>query len=481
MIRRPLVLALAIALLPVAGAHAEDLLQTYELARAGDPQLAAAESTRIINKEGAVQARAALLPQLSGSASYNRSKSTGPGRQQVTTVDPITGEPTFETIEGNSESTSNSRRYGVNVDQVIFDMGAFSRLRSERTLSRAADFTLESAGDSLITRTSKAYFDVLVAIETLSAAEAQEAALKKQFDFASKRLEVGLAPITDVHEARAQYDSARANTILVRNALEDAYQALAEITGQPVANLKALPDDFEPQLPAEGDAEAWVATALQNNPALQATELQVQASDYDVDTARSQHLPTLTFGGSYGRNASWGESTFSSDNPPFSSTFPLGNESRGPSFGVTLNVPIFSGGAIQSRVRQAVAQRDVAQDQLEQQKRALVRNTRNAYQTLVAGISEVEARRLALVSAQSAYEASQVGLEVGTRTVIDVLINQQNLFDAQRQYALAKYNFLQNRLLLEQAAGTLDIEDVQEVNRLLTADADAQLPADAQG
>jgi outer membrane protein len=367
------------------------------------------------------------------------------------------------------------------VDQVIFDMGAFSRLRSERTLSRAADFTLESAGDSLITRTSKAYFDVLVAIETLSAAEAQEAALKKQFDFASKRLEVGLAPITDVHEARAQYDSARANTILVRNALEDAYQALAEITGQPVANLKALPDDFEPQLPAEGDAEAWVATALQNNPALQATELQVQASDYDVDTARSQHLPTLTFGGSYGRNASWGESTFSSDNPPFSSTFPLGNESRGPSFGVTLNVPIFSGGAIQSRVRQAVAQRDVAQDQLEQQKRALVRNTRNAYQTLVAGISEVEARRLALVSAQSAYEASQVGLEVGTRTVIDVLINQQNLFDAQRQYALAKYNFLQNRLLLEQAAGTLDIEDVQEVNRLLTADADAQLPADAQG
>jgi outer membrane protein len=481
MIRRPLVLALALALLPVAGAHAEDLLQTYELARAGDPQLAAAESTRIINKEGAVQARAALLPQLSGSASYNRSKSTGPGRQQVTTVDPITGEPTFETIEGNSESTSNSRRYGLNVDQVIFDMGAFSRLRSERTLSRAADFTLESAGDSLITRTSKAYFDVLVAIETLSAAEAQEAALKKQFDFASKRLEVGLAPITDVHEARAQYDSARANTILVRNALEDAYQALAEITGQPVANLKALPDDFEPQLPAEGDAEAWVATALQNNPALQATELQVQASDYDVDTARSQHLPTLTFGGSYGRNASWGESTFSSDNPPFSSTFPLGNESRGPSFGVTLNVPIFSGGAIQSRVRQAVAQRDVAQDQLEQQKRALVRNTRNAYQTLVAGISEVEARRLALVSAQSAYEASQVGLEVGTRTVIDVLINQQNLFDAQRQYALAKYNFLQNRLLLEQAAGTLDIEDVQEVNRLLTADADAQLPADAQG
>jgi outer membrane protein len=278
-----------------------------------------------------------------------------------------------------------------------------------------------------------------------------------------------------VHEARAQYDSARANTIVVRNALEDAYQALAEITGQPVRNLKGLPDDFKPSLPAERDADGWVAAAIDNNPALQAKELQVQASEADVNTARAGHLPTLTFGGSYGKNASWGDSTFSSTNPPFSSTFPLGSESRGPTVGVTLNVPIFAGGATQSRVRQALAQRDVSQDELEQQKRALVRNTRNAYQTLVAGISEVEARRLALVSAKSAYDASQVGLEVGTRTVIDVLINQQNLFDAQRQYALAKYNFLQNRLLLEQAAGTLDIDDVQDVNRLLTANADAQL------
>ncbi|MCY7313639.1 MAG: TolC family protein, partial [Pseudoxanthomonas sp.] len=111
----------------------------------------------------------------------------------------------------------------------------------------------------------------------------------------------------------------------------------------------------------------------------------------------------------------------------------------------------------------------------EQQKRAIVRNTRNAYQTLEAGISEVEARRLALVSAQSAFDASQVGLEVGTRTVLDVLNNQQNLFNAQQQYALAKYNFLQNRLLLGEAAGTLSISDVQEVNRLLTVDAESNL------
>jgi outer membrane protein len=475
MIRRPLVLALAFALLPAAGAHAEDLLQTYELARAGDPQLAAAESGRLATKEGAVQARAALLPQLDGSATYRRSKSTGPSTQ--TQFDPVTGQPVR--FSGDSESTTNSRNVGLNVSQVLFDFGSFSRVKSQNAISRAADFQVESAGDSLVTRTSQAYFNVLVAIESLAAAETQETALKKQFDFASKRLEVGLAPITDVHEARAQYDSARANTIVVRNALEDAYQALVEITGRPVRNLKGLPADFQPALPSERDADAWVAAAVDNNPALKAKQLKVQASEADVTTARAGHLPTLYFNGSYGKNASWGDSTFTSSNPPFSSTFPTGNEGRGPSFGVTLSVPIFAGGATQSRVRQALAQRDVASDELEQQKRGLERATRNAYQTLVAGISEVEARRLALVSAQSAYDASQVGLEVGTRTVLDVLNNQQTLFQAQLAYARARYNFLQNRLLLEQAAGTLDIDDVQDINRLLTANADAQLaPAD---
>jgi outer membrane protein len=478
MIRRPLALALAFALVPTAGAHAEDLLQTYELARAGDPQLAAAESGRLATKEGAVQARAALLPQLDGSATYRRSKSTGPSTQ--TQFDPVTGEPVR--FSGDSESTTNSRSVGLNLSQVLFDFGSFSRVKSQNAISHAADFQVESAGDSLVTRTSQAYFNVLVAIESLAAAETQETALKKQFDFASKRLEVGLAPITDVHEARAQYDSARANTIVVRNALEDAYQALVEITGQPVRNLKGLPADFQPSLPNERDADAWVAAAIDNNPALKAKQLQVQASEADVTTARAGHLPTLYFNGSYGKNASWGDSTFSSTNPPFSSTFPIGNESRGPSFGLTLSVPIFAGGATQSRVRQALAQRDVASDELEQQKRGLERATRNAYQTLVAGISEVEARRLALVSAQSAYDASQVGLEVGTRTVLDVLNNQQTLFNAEREYALARYNFLQSRLLLEQAAGTLEVSDVEDINRLLTADAEAKLaPGDTHG
>ena len=441
MSRRPLVLALVLALLPAA-AQADDLLQSYTNARNSDPQYAAAESNRAIAAERPVQARAVLLPQVNGSVGYdlvNRGDSDG---------------------DGSSDGTSRSASWGVNASQSIFDYGNYTALRAAKALDRAGGFDLEAAGLNLITRTSAAYFNVLVQLETLSAAEAAETALKKQFDFASKRLEVGLAPITDVHEARAQYDGARANTILARNAVQDAYQALVEITGTPVSNLKGLPDDFKPALPEARDVDGWVATALAQNPSLKAQAADLEAAEHNIATARSGHYPTLGLRASYGKAIPG-----LYDNPSF-----FGNNDANTSVGLTLNIPIFSGFATQSNVRSALAQRDIARDQLEQQRRALERNTRNAYQGLVAGISEVEARRLALVSAQSAYEASQVGLEVGTRTVLDVLNNQRTLFSAQQAYAQSKYNFLQSRLLLEQAAGTLEVSDVEDVNRLLTTD-----------
>ena len=205
-----------------------------------------------------------------------------------------------------------------------------------------------------------------------------------------------------------------------------------------------------------------------------AKELQVQSASADVETARAGHWPKLYLSGSYGDTYSWGDTTLPGL-PPFPRETHSNSRGYGPSVGLTLSVPIFSGGATQSQVRQAIARRDAAQNELEQQKRALARNTRSAYQALIAGVSEVEARRLAVVSAKAAYDASQVGLEVGTRTVIDVLINQQTLFNAQQNYAQAKYGFLQNRLRLEEAAGTLEVSDVQDINRLLTVNAEAQL------
>ena len=447
MTRRPLVLALALLVLPL-GAQAEDLLQSYELARNSDPQFAAAEAGRLATREGAVQSRATFLPQIGGSVGANYSDTTS------------------ELGSGLEASNGGGgRSYGFSVDQSILNFGNIARHRSQLSLSEAADFQLEAAGDSLITRTSAAYFNVLVALETLSAAEAQETALKKQFDFADKRLEVGLAPITDVHEARAQYDRARANTIVTRNALEDAYRALEEITGKDVRALKSLPQDFQPELPSSLDVNGWVQTAIDSNPALKAKELELRSAEAGVDSARAGHLPSIGLRASYGNSRSLFDGSIG----------PTGIDSSDTSsVGVTVNIPIFAGGATQSQVRQALAQRDVTGDQLDQQRRALVRNTRNAYQTLVAGISEVEARKAAVFSARSAYDASQVGLEVGTRTVLDVLNNQQTLFNAEREYALSRYNFLQNSLLLEQAAGTLDVDDLQDVNRQLTTDASTQ-------
>src|SRR5690554_2200731 len=448
MLRRlPLVLALSLAL-PTA-AHAQDLLQAYEMARTGDRQLSISESERDIAREGRVQARANLLPSVSGSGSIGRSYVAG------------------------ESGDSRSRTWGIGLQQTVFDLGQVASYQAQRDLDTGAGFDLEAANDELITRTSAAYFDVLVAIETLAAAIAAEEALQKQYDFADRRLEVGLAPITDVHEARAQFDSARANVLLARNALEDAYQALAEITGREIRDLRALPEDFQPDLPTDGGVEQWVATAIEQNPTLRAAEYNARAAAHGVNAARSQHLPRITLGADYSNRAGWGD--FGDPTLP---GLPTNSEREGYSVGLNLTVPIFAGGAIRSGVREAIAQRDISEDNLELTRRSLERSTRAAYNNVVAGVSEVEARRQAVISARSAYEASQVGLEVGTRTVVDVLINQQNLFNAESNLAVARYSFLQNRLLLAQAAGILDVADVQEINGLLTVSADARLAPD---
>lgn len=432
MLRHPLAIALVLALAPFA-AQADDLMQSYQNARNSDPQFAQAESARLISAERPVIARSVLLPHISGSIGTTR----------------------YSNASGNGRTGS----WGLNLSQTLFDYGDISALRGAKAQDRAGGYTLAAAGQTLITRTSAAYFNVLVQMETLSAAEAAEAAAKKQFDYASKRLEVGLAPITDVHEARAQYDGARANTMLARNAVQDAYQALLEITNAPVSVLKGLPDDFTPALPAQRSAADWVAEAMASNPTLQAQQASLEAAEASVATARAGHYPTV------GLSASYGKAITGLYDPAF-----IGPNHASTSVGLSISIPIFSGFAVQSNVRSALAQRDSAAEAVEQTKRAIERSTRSAYQAVVTGISEVEARRLEVVSAQSAYDASQVGLEVGTRTVLDVLNNQRTLFSAQQAYAQAKYSFLQSRLLLEQSAGSLDVADLEDINRLLTSD-----------
>ena len=460
---RPLALALIIAGVS-AQVSAADLLQAYDLARQSDPQFAASEAQKHAQAEGIIQSRSALLPQVSANVSFNRSDSSSSGNQV------FAGSPT---PLNSTYSESSSRSSGLNIRQSVYDHSNYTRLGASKARSRQADAEYDSASDALIVRVADAYFNVLTAIETLASSRAEERSVKRQLDQADKRLEVGLAPITDVHEARARYDSARANAILQATALDDAYEALAEITGQPMTNLKGLAANFHPENSDTRSIEEWVAIALASNPLLRARAEALAAAEKDVESARAAHYPTLAATASYGDDARWGDSVRRSPLPQSLSQF--GNSGTGPSYGITLSVPLFSGFATQSRVRQALFQRDAVSDQLEQQKRAITRQTRSAYRALIAGQAEVEARRLAVVSAKAAYEAGEAGLEVGTRTIVDVLIAQQQLFQAQREFARARHAYLVNVLRLRQAAGILEASDLELVNRSLVADADAAL------
>jgi outer membrane protein len=239
-----------------------------------------------------------------------------------------------------------------------------------------------------------------------------------------------------------------------------------------MSGLRGLSPDFVPQLPEITDSETWVKLALENNPVLQSRLMEMQAANYDIATARSSHLPTLSATADYSDGGNTSDIRVGGNLLPRSSS-----SSDGYTIGIRLDVPIFTGFATQSRVRQAVNLRDASEDQAEQQRRAVTRQTRNAFRALIAGIAEVEARRLAVVSATSALEATEAGFEVGTRTIVDVLISQQQLFSAQREYAQARNLFMVNTLRLKQSAGTIAADDVIAVNTQLVADAEALLEA----
>lgn len=455
-------LALALTLAGLSGqAGAADLMQAYELARQNDPLFSASESQRDATGENVVQSRAALLPQVSADASYSRSDSDSGGTQIFGSV-PFTSD---------SSSDSASRSYGVTVRQTVYDHANYTQLNASRARARQANAEVDAAADSLIIRVADAYFNVLTGIETLASSRAEERSVKRQLDQAEKRLEVGLAPITDVHEARARYDSARANAIAAAAALDDAHEALSEITGQPLSGLKGLSTDYRPENDDTRTAEDWLKLALDGNPSLRARHEALAAAEKDVETARSAHYPTLAASYSWRDNSNWGDTTNNLILPPTPNVTAFENGSRGTTLGLTLSIPLFSGFATESRLRQAIHTRDAVADQLEQQKRAITRQTRSAFRALQSGAAEVEARRLAVVSAKAAYEAGEAGLEVGTRTIVDVLIAQQALYQAQREYARARHAFLVNTLRLKQAAGSLDAGDVQQVNAVLVANA----------
>lgn len=427
-------------------ASAADLMEVYEAARASDPQLAIAEANSRASAAGVGSARAAILPQID--ASYSKNKNWFE-------ADQLGADPSAPPVATLSTSGGGSS-YGASLNQSIYSHANYMRLRAAKSGASKGELDYEAANDQLIVRVAEAYFNVLTAQTNLASAEAQEKAVGRQLEQAEQRFEVGLSAITEVHEARAQFDSARAAVIQAQNGLDDAYEALTEITGASVETVKPLQDEIPLNKPTDGELEDWVSTALEMSPTVRAQQQQLESARYNAKAAWAGHLPTL------GLNAQYSKSSQDGDVRPFQTLDPINR-----SVGVSLNVPIYSGGGTQAGYKQAVASRDAAEEGLEQTKRAVTRQTRSAYRSVIAGISSVEARKQALVSAKSALEATQAGFEVGTRTIVDVLLSQQLLFSQEREYASARHNFVLSQLRLKQSAGTIDIDDLREVNALL--------------
>jgi outer membrane protein len=450
-------LVLAIAASCASTVNAENLNEIYVLARASDPQLQAAEAASRAADEGIIQARSALLPQVSASADYSKGNSNG----SRTSFDVLTR----QFVPNQFDSSSTTKSYGLSLSQTIYDHANYTRLAASRASAKRARLQLESAEKALMIRVAEGYFGVLTAEDSVTSTKAQEKAIGRQLEQAQQRFNVGLSAITDVHEAQARFDSARASTILAQNALDDAREVVAELTGTNIVNVDSLVDDIALTRPQPEDPTLWVASAMEHSADLLASQSSVDAAEAGISTAKSGHLPTLSATAGYDKKKDDGSSKITTSQGTGDS--PQTSDTTGNSIGLRLNIPIFSGFATSSRVRQAVADRDAAQDQFEVQRRAITRQTRNAFRAVLAGISEVEARKQGQISAQSALEATQAGFEVGTRTIVDVLLSQQVLFQAQRDYSQARHNYVLNGLRLKRAAGTLNEADLQAVNAQL--------------
>jgi outer membrane protein len=437
------------AMLMAAPALAVDLVGIYELAVTNDPQLQAASYRRDATGENVAQARSALLPTLSGSGA-------------VTQGDTQTSISGFGQV---SDNDIDQESIGLDLRQTLYDHANYKRLELARGQVSQAEAQYQLAYQDFLVRVAGRYFDVLTAIDGVTFAEAEELALQRQFEQAEQRFEVGLTAVTDVHEARASFDNARARAIVARNRLEDAKEGLRELTGQYFDDLDPLQETLPLVTPDPASADEWVRMAMTTNPSVLAAQRAVDIADANARLQRSGHYPTLNL------SASWNEFTnneFVARDPETQlplGTLPLTNDSL--QYSLRLSVPIYQGGYVSASTRQARHQLNATKQDLDAQQRATLRQTENAYRAVMAGIQQVEAFGQALISAESALEATQAGFEVGTRTIVDVLIAEQRYFQAQRDNSNARHTYIVDHLRLKAAAGVLADTDLQAVNQIL--------------
>ena len=417
-------------------AASADLSTIYRDAVVSDPVYQAARAQYQVTAERLPQARSTYLPQVAASASIFRIHSER---------------------GGIPDRDYNTKTIAVTLSQPVFRMQNLIAINQAQRAVLQAESVLASAQQDLGLRVAQAYFDVLLAQDNVALSETQKTAIDQQLAQAKRNFEVGTATIVDTLEAQARYDQSVAKEIADKNDLEVKRRALQSLLGKLPDGLVPLREPLVLAEPRPNDIEAWVKAAGESSFQVAIARANYEIAQQEIDRARAGRLPTLDLSGSLAR----------SDNP-FSATSPISPVGRDASLGLTLSVPIFTGGLIQSRIREAIAQRDRLEQELENAQRVVAQQVRSSFLNVTSGISQVRALEQAQVSTQSQLDSTILGRDVGVRTSVDVLNAQQQVFQTRRDLQQARYNFLLNTLRLKSAAGQLREPDIDEVNRALS-------------
>ncbi|MDG1645394.1 outer membrane channel protein TolC [Klebsiella huaxiensis] len=418
-----------------AMSQAENLMQVYQQARISNPDLRKSAADRDAAFEKINEARSPLLPQLGLGADYTYTSGFRDSKDQ------------------NSNVTSGA----LQLTQVLFDMSKWHALTLQEKTAGIQDVTYQTDQQTLILNTATAYFKVLAAIDTLSYTEAQKQAIYRQLDQTTQRFNVGLVAITDVQNARSQYDAVLANEVTARNELDNAVEELRQVTGNYYPELASLNvDGFKTNKPSA--VNALLKEAENRNLSLLQARLSQDLAREQIRQAQDGHMPTLNLNAS----SSVSNSSYSGSK----STTPdrdIGQNQIGLSF----NLPLYQGGMVNSQVKQAQYNFVGASEQLESAHRSVVQTVRSSFNNVNASISSINAYKQAVVSAQSSLDAMEAGYSVGTRTIVDVLDATTTLYNAKQQLSNARYNYLINQLNIKSALGTLNEQDLVALNNTL--------------
>ncbi len=449
-LRSLLVLILTIGLTPLV--QGADLIDIYQQALESDPTFKAAYSTFMANTEAIPQARSALLPQLTLGAQSGRN---------VLSVN------AGGAVGINSQQTYNADQWTIRASQAIFNYPSWAKVQQAKASVKAAHATFNSAAQDLILRTAKAYFAVLFAKDTLNFAEAKQRANKRQLDQAEQRFNVGLDAITSVYEAKAAYDQSIAQVISAQNNQINQNENLRKLTNHVYDFVSPLRGSTIPLIkPEPNNVNDWVAAGIKQNYNLFTAKFNLQAARENVKVQASGAWPTLSLQGNSARTINNGSG----------SNFFVPSSQMISNVAVALNFPVFQGGLVEANTKQAQFNFQTASEQLEKTYRDVVVNSHIAFNTIVDGISKVKADRQTIISQKNSLESTEAQYQVGTRTMVDVVNAQQRLFEAQEQLAADQYGLINSILNLKYLAGSLNVDDIQEVNSWLSTTRINSLP-----